>query len=343
VLAGFAIGSLWGYKGGAIIVEGNGFANNLTQYDDFVPGKFTQEQDLEAFSFDVDKFDITWLYDGPRRGMAQKFVAHVRWRESPDDGPKEYALRVNHPLSIGDTDVFLIGHGYAPVITVRDAEGNVAYSGPSIFLPQDPGTFTSFGVVKVPDAKPRQLGLEGLLLPTYDGDPLNSSFGQDLAPLLTLEAYAGDLGLDSGEGQSVYRLDKDRMQKLTKKDGSMFRVDLCPADRQGCNKSTVRLPDGNGTVTFESVQPWVRVQVSRTPGTWLALTGVILALLGLLGSLFIRPRRVWVRARRREDGVTLVELAALDRSSGGDVSTALDEIVAGLKTAAGGGVPEEKQ
>jgi cytochrome c biogenesis protein len=45
---------------------------------------------------------------------------------------------------------------------------------------------------------------------------------------------------------------------------------------------------------------------------------VVLALLGLLGSLFIRPRRVWVRTRRDEDGETLVDLGALDRSNGGD-------------------------
>ena len=54
---------------------------------------------------------------------------------------------------------------------------------------------------------------------------------------------------------------------------------------------------------------------------------MVLALLGLLGSLFIRPRRVWVRARREGDG-TLVEVAALDRSGGGDVAVVVDELVA---------------
>ena len=38
VLVGFAVGSLFGYKGGVILVVGNGFSNNLTQYDDFDPG-----------------------------------------------------------------------------------------------------------------------------------------------------------------------------------------------------------------------------------------------------------------------------------------------------------------
>ena len=34
------------------------------------------------------------------------------------------------------------------------------------------------------------------------------------------------------------------------------------------------------------------------------LAGVVLALVGLLVSLFIRPRRVWVRARVASDGRT---------------------------------------
>ena len=68
VLAGFAIGSLWGYKGGVIVVEGNGFSNNLTQYDDFVPGSLMSADDMEPFSFDVDYFDIKWLSSGPARG-----------------------------------------------------------------------------------------------------------------------------------------------------------------------------------------------------------------------------------------------------------------------------------
>ena len=50
---------------------------------------------------------------------------------------RQYDLKVNHPLTIGDTEVFLIGHGYAPVITVRDGEGDVVYSGPTVFLPTD--------------------------------------------------------------------------------------------------------------------------------------------------------------------------------------------------------------
>src|SRR3546814_3513739 len=107
----------------------------------------------------------------------------------------------------------------------------------------------------------------------------------------------------------------------------MFRVDLYRGE-------TVDLPDGAGSVTFEGVEPWVRVQISKTPGKLIALGGVILALIGLLGSLFIRPRRVWVRLRRTEiDGVEqdIVEVAVLDRSSAGESGDEIVEIVAALR------------
>jgi cytochrome c biogenesis protein len=102
----------------------------------------------------------------------------------------------------------------------------------------------------------------------------------------------------------------------------MFRVDLAPGQK-------AELPDGLGSVSFDGVQRWNKIQISRTPGKLVALAGVVLALIGLLGSLFIRPRRVWVRARER-DGRTLVEVAGLDRSGGGDLAEELREIVRAL-------------
>jgi cytochrome c biogenesis protein len=97
---------------------------------------------------------------------------------------------------------------------------------------------------------------------------------------------------------------------------------------------TAKLPDGLGSVTFDGLQRWNKIQVSRSPGSLVALTGVVIALLGLLGSLFVRPRRLWVRARRQDDGTTLVEVARLDRSSGGDPEDGvaeLGEVVAALQ------------
>ncbi len=332
VLAGFAVGGLFGYQGGVIVVQKSEdcpqcgvFTNSLTQYDDFDPGGLFTTEQLDPFRFTVEDFDIEWLEDGPRAGTAQSFRADLSYTAGTGGEEKEYPLRVNHPLSIGDTDVFLIGHGYAPVVTIEDGEGNVAYSGPTVFLPQD-ASFLSFGVIKAPAASPGQVGLEGLFYPTYgnlDGDPL-TVFGDDRNPLLSMLVYTGDLGLDDGSSQSVYVLDKSEATQVMKDDGKPVRLDLQVGD-------SARLPDGLGTVTFEGVQPWVRVQISQTPGKEVALIGVVLALIGLCGSLFVRPRRVWVRARREGEGGTVVEVAVLDRSGNDEVGEVLADLVKQLR------------
>jgi cytochrome c biogenesis protein len=186
--------------------------------------------------------------------------------------------------------------------------------------------------VKVPDAESRngrtQIGLEGEFYPTYafikgkNGGPF-SAFPDARNPAISMLAYTGDLGLDDGVPQSVYALQKKHLEPIRKADGKPLRIDLA------MGRSTT-LPGGLGTVTFDGVSRYVKLQVSHTPGQVTALTGMVLALIGLLCSLFIRPRRIWVRTRR-EGGRTLVEVAGLDRSAGGDLSGEIDGLVAVLQ------------
>jgi len=320
VLVGFAVASLFGYKGGVIVVSGQGFSNSLSQYDEFVPGAMFGPDDLSPFNFTIDAFDVEFLQGGAQAGMPTDFSADVTYQEAPGKPEKTQVLAVNHPLDLEGGSVFLVGHGYAPRVTVRDGEGSVAYQGPVVFLPQD-GSFASFGVIKVPDAVPEQLGFEGLFLPTYgftmERGPF-SQFPDALDPVLSILPYQGDLGMDSGEPQSVYELDKDQLDVLKKPDGSDFRLDIALGQ-------TKQLPDGAGTITFDGVDRWVKLQVSDSPGKLVALGGVLLAIAGLLASLFIRPRRSWVRVSSG-DGRTFVELAGLDRSSGGDLKDEIDEL-----------------
>ena len=320
VLVGVAIGSLMGYNGGVIVVKGQGFSNSLSQYDDFAPGSLWSPDDLKPFSFNIDDFRVDFLRSGEQAGMPTDFSADVTYTETPGGLEKSHELAVNHPLKLDGGSVFLVGHGYAPMVTVRDGEGNIAYKGPAVFLPQD-STFASFGVIKVPDAMPEQLAFEGLFLPTYGFTMATgpfSRFPDALDPVMSLLPYKGDLGLDSGEPQSVYSLEKDQLEVMKREDGRDFRLDIAMGQ-------TKQLPDGAGSITFDGVERWVKLQISDTPGKGLALGGVLLAIVGLLGSLFIRPRRAWVRVRR-EDGRTLVELAGLDRSAGGDLADEIDEL-----------------
>ena len=46
-------------------------------------------------------------------------------------------LNLNAPVVIDGADVYLLGNGYAPVVTVRDSAGTVLYREATPFLPQD--------------------------------------------------------------------------------------------------------------------------------------------------------------------------------------------------------------
>lgn len=305
-LIGAAWGALFGYRGTVLVVVGNEFSNSVAQYDDFSPGRVFTPDDLPPFSLKVNSFSAKFETTGPQRGAAREFNAPITYQETPESPEKSYDLRVNHPLKVEGTSVHLLGHGYAPKVTVRDGKGDVAFSGPAPFLPQD-GNFSSFGVIKAPDARPEQLGFEGFFLPTAVIDQRGpvSVFPDAVNPALAMTAYYGRPAQETGKPQSVYQLDKTKLTQFGDGKGDKLRFQLGPGQ-------TKVLPDGRGSITFDSYERWVKLQVSHTPGLDLALVGISLAILGLMGSLFIHPRRTWVRVRT-QDGRTVVEVAGLDR------------------------------
>jgi cytochrome c biogenesis protein len=305
-LVGVAWGSLFGYRGTVLVVVGNGFANTVAQYDDFTPGRaFGGDEDLPPFSLTVKDFEVKFQEDGPQKGAAREFKAQLAYQQTPDAPEQSYELQVNHPLKLDGSNVFLIGHGYAPRVTVKDGKGNVAFSGPAPFLPQD-SNFSSFGVVKAPDARPMTLGFEGFFLPTAVIDQRGpvSVFPDDLNPALVMTGYYGRPQPETGRPESVYQLDKSKLTQF-EQNGDKWRFQLLPGE-------SATLPDKAGSITFNGYSRWVKLQISHTPGTGLALAGILLAILGLMGSLFVHPRRTWVRVKT-EDGRTVVEVAGLDR------------------------------
>lgn len=320
VLLAFAAGQLYGFKGGRIIVVGDGFSNSVEQFDEFSPGALLDPGKLSYLNLTVDSFEATYRLSGPEMGQASNFHARLTYTDEPGGASKEYDLRVNHPLSVDGVSVFLVGNGYAPIFTIRDGNGDVVADGPVVFLPED-GSYQSVGVVKVPEARPTQLGFEGWFYPSYrftmETGPF-SAFPDAINPKVSLLAYSGDLGMDEGTPQNVFLLVKSDLTQVMKpgkedstETGDEFRIDL------GVGES-VELPNGLGSIEFTGWERWVKLQISNSPGDKVALAGVVLATIGLLGSLFIRPRRVWVRTRRTESGRTLVEVAGLDRSGNAD-------------------------
>lgn len=316
VLLGVAGGAMIGYRGSAIVTEGDDFSNLLTQYDEFASGSLFDRDELPPFAFHLGAVDARFQMTGPQRGAPRLFAARGTFTRGSEGGdPRPFTIRVNHPLKIDGTSVFLIGQGYAPVVRVRDAGGTVVFDDAVPFLPSD-GSYTSSGVIKVPDAQPQGWGFQGFFLPTAistgKGEAPVSAFPAAANPFLGLFAFRGDLGLDDGRPQSVFALDKAKLTQVRTKDGTPFRVSLSPGQ-------VADLP-GGGSIEFVKLKQFARLQISASPWAGIPLGATMLAVLGLVLSLSVRPRRTWVRVRR--DGPpdagggptrTVVEIAALDR------------------------------
>lgn len=320
VLVGVAGGSLLGYRGAAMVTEGDSFSNTLTQYDEFSSGALFNDANLPPFSLTLDAFTSTFQMTGPQRGAPRTFQADGRYTTRPGQSDKPFDIRVNHPLAIGSTSVFLVGHGYAPVIRVTDSRGEVVFDDAVIFLPQD-ATYTSNGVIKVPEAKPKQLGFQGFFLPTavsIGKEAPISAFPAAANPLIGLFVYRGDLGLDDGTPQSVYVLDKTNMKQY--QEGSKpLRISLTPGTKTD-------LP-GGGSVEFVALKQFARFQIASSPFASVPLFGITVGVLGLILSLSIKPRRTWIRARR-DGSHTVVEVAVLDRVTRDDLPADLALLVA---------------
>ncbi|NIJ03345.1 cytochrome c biogenesis protein [Paenarthrobacter ilicis] len=309
VLVCVAIGGLFGFRGQKILIEGDTFVNTLVGYDNFAPGTNFQSSWLQPFTMTLDTFAVRFDRESTRQfGQPIDFTAQLRTRDSPDADQVPRTLKVNDPVYFGEVGVFLVGNGYAPVITVRDGNGDTAFSGPVVAIPND-GVYTSTVVIKVPDSRPSQLGFVGFFLPSaikneegvaysFDPDPLN--------PQLNLNSYYGDLGLDTGVPQNVYNLDVKGLTQLNGRELPAKGITLSPG-------GTYTLPEGKGSISFDGLKRYIGVDIRSTPGQTGVLVFSSMAVAGLMASLYVNRRRVWVRAGTHEDGRTMVEYGLLAR------------------------------
>jgi cytochrome c biogenesis protein len=319
VLVGVAVSANFGFTGTVLVTEHSGFSDTAIAYDDLKTGPLVDRTKLPPFSFTLNSFDATYERTGATRGAANSFDARVTWEPTPNAKPRQYDITVNHPLSSGGANVYLVGHGYAPHFRVTDGTGQV-FDQVTPFLPNG-NTFESQGVVKLPDALPQQLGITGFFLPSAVEDPSGrpiSIFPAPDNPIAVIGVFAGDLGLDNGVPRSVYTLDTSKMKLLA-------TTQLAPGQ-------TLELPNGQGSVTFVGFDQWATFQISRDPGKGVVLVAVAFMVAGLLLSLRVRRRRFWVRAvpGPLSAGRTVVEVGGLTRT---DASGGFDEEFAGLVTA----------
>ena len=317
VLIGVSAGVLGGMRGSAIVNEGESFTNVATSYDSLSVGRLLKLSDFPPVTLKVLKF--TAIYD-PLTNAPLDYSLILDVTESGKLDSRRVEVKVNKPLTFGSTRIYLQANGFSPKVTVRDNAGKIVLSGAIPFLPQD-GNLTSIGAIKVPDLTPTQLGIVGSFLPTAERDKIRggfSSYPEALNPRLLMAAWLGDLGLDTGVPQSVYRINTAKMERVGLQS-------LAPGQ-------VWELPGEIGSITFDGVTKWVNLQIVRDPGKPFALLGAVFALMGLLISLFARRRRIWIRTVLGENTASsgvIVEIAGLSRSPG--LAEEIDALVKVLK------------
>ncbi|PRC47805.1 cytochrome C biogenesis protein ResB, partial [Mycobacterium sp. ITM-2017-0098] len=169
-----------------------------------------------------------------------------------------------------------------------------------------------------------QIAIQGLFAPTalFDGALLSSSFPEMNDPAVAIDIYKGDTGLDTGRPQSLFTLDPRMIDqgRLTK----AARVNL----RAG---EDTRLADGT-VIRFDGAVPFVNLQVSHDPAQIWVLVFAMTMMGGLLVSLIVRRRRVWVRLTPGPAGTVNVELGGLARTDNSGWGDEFERLTARLLT-----------
>lgn len=329
VLVSVAIGGLYSFNGQRVLVEGETMLNQLIDYDTYTAGRSFHPSRLEEFSVRLDALEVDYITEEENNpaalGQVREYRAKMTLISATGERSQE-VIRVNHPMRAAAAPVYLIANGYAPTVVVKSADGTVVYQESMPFIPQDDATMTSLGVLKVPyglsrDGEATQLGLRGFFYPTQvelDTGAYASSFPALRNPVLTLDVFVGDLGINDGIPQSVYSLNTDRMEQLTGRAVEKPSIEL----RVG---ETAELPDDMGTITLLAVPRYASFDVMQNPTQEWILIFALIAVLGLLSSLFVPRRRMWVKAVVSEGGIVL-QYAALARGDDPNLERAVEQL-----------------
>ncbi|MGB7362403.1 MAG: cytochrome c biogenesis protein ResB, partial [Rhodococcus sp. (in: high G+C Gram-positive bacteria)] len=318
LLVAIAVGKLFSYEGNVVVVANDGpgiCTTSPAQFDSFRAGNIEDGTGLTPLCVRVKNFTADYL----ENGQAQQFTSDIEYQSGQDlvtNTWRQDTLQVNHPLRVAGDRVYLQGHGYAPTFTVTFPGGETRTETVQ-WEPTDGTTFLSSGVHRFdppgglyPDADERrkqQIAIEGLFAPTafFHGTLLSSSFPAPNDPAVAIDIYQGDTGLDTGNPQSLFSLSQVLVEqgRLVKQD----RVNLSPGE-------SATLADGT-QVRFDGAEQFVNLQVSHDPAQTWVLVFALTMMGGLLVSLVIKRRRIWVRVFPGEEPRrTVVELGGLART-----------------------------
>jgi ResB protein required for cytochrome c biosynthesis len=197
-----------------------------------------------------------------------------------------------------------------------------------VFLPQD-SNLTSLGVIKIPDGLDEQVGMIGFFYPSavaLESGALASVYPDPDQPVMTMNVFIGDLGLDEGIPRNVYALETEEMTQVAGGEADAPPLVL------GLGQ-TVDLPNGLGSLSFEELPRFVSVDVHRDPTQLPVAFSAAFIVAGLVTSLFVVRRRAWVRLEEGADGAITAQVAGLSRGDDPSLEVSMADLARDISQA----------
>ncbi|HWL91005.1 MAG TPA: cytochrome c biogenesis protein ResB, partial [Actinomycetota bacterium] len=319
LLLGVIVGKGTGFTGRAVVTEGETFVDALPNYAGQVRTGRYFGGDFTGVGLQLLDFEDRYR----RNGQPIDFVSRVRFldREGRPTGTRE--IRVNHPAEVEGLRFFQEGFGWSPVVDVR-LDGQRLWSSPIEMARDDPpegvpATAMPWrGAVKLTAPEPDvTITLE--LWPDFrafanfqlTGEP-TSMLGQ-FDPYIRYSVFTGEIT-----------------------DPALSTIDTAGLRRAGggdlhaAGTSTFEVPEaGELSLSFPELRQYSVFLVSRDVGIPVVLAAAILVLVGLIPSLYVSRRKVWIRAEAAPGG-SLVKIGGFALQRKDAFEEEFDRIVRGI-------------
>jgi len=313
-------GKATGYQGLVTLTQGQSFTNTPAAYDTLQQGLLFNGN-YAPFTLRLNSFEATYASNGEASNYVSNVTVldHGRKVETKD-------ILVNDFLSVNGVNVYQQDYGWAPTIIVKNPAGQTVYDG-SIQFFDDAGNIgnkaLADGVLKVSDfgytiagaSQAVQIGAkmsffpDAKVVPSIGAngsiDTTNILYGPGGVaprnPVIEMQLYVGNLGLNSGAPQNVNQLNTSGMTPYFS-NGQVIPITLgqtLPLPIETKNGKNVDF-----TISFPSVTQYSLFQVNDDQGVLLVYTSFILIMTGLLTKLYLRPF-LERRQRKRRQPITL--------------------------------------
>jgi cytochrome c biogenesis protein len=300
----------------------------------------TEGQRVTEARADFDTLQEGLLFDGRHAGY-QVQLNSFRATYQPNGQPKDYVsnvtvydngrpvltkdIRVNDFLGYRDVDFYQQDYGWAPHIVVTNPAGKVVYDGTVEFFGAQKNVQT--GILKVPDfgytvpgaQQPLQIGARMAVFPDArtvahvnpDGsiDPSQVDYQpggeQSRHPVLQMQLWIGDLGLDRGQPQNVNELDTGHMSPYLLDSASGGDVPFPIAmgeSKQLVLPGTDSAHSATFTVSFPDMRQYSLFMVKKDDGVPLVYATFLSIMTGLMVKLYLKPLLDRRRRSRRSGG-----------------------------------------